>query len=114
MMHSYNNSYHRTIKMTPNQVNNDNEKKIRKIMYYSDNTESSKINYMIGDLVRISKLKGSFEKGYTRNWTREIFVIYKVLARNPIVFKIKDLNGEVIEGVFYNEELQKILKPEQE
>ena len=46
------------------------------------------------------------------NWSEEYFVIYKRLPRVPSVYKLKDLNGEDITGVFYEPQLQKITPPE--
>ena len=67
-----------------------------------------KPKFAIGDHVRISKYKRKvFDKGYTPNWTEEIFVIYKVLPTKPITFGIVDLMGEKIKGSFYEKELQK-------
>ena len=66
--------------------------------------------FKIGDKVRISKSKSIFEKGYTPNFTREIFYIHERLPRIPPVYRIKDYSDEVIKGVFYEEQLQKILK----
>ena len=34
--------------------------------------------FKIGDIVRIPKYKNIFVKGYTPNWSREIFMIKKV------------------------------------
>ena len=34
--------------------------------------------FKIGDVVRISKYKNIFAKGYTPNWSEEVFVIKKV------------------------------------
>ena len=42
----------------------------------------------------------------TPNWTEEVFVISEIRPTDPITYKIKDLNGEEIEGTFYREELQ--------
>ena len=65
-----------------------------------------------GDKVRISKCKRRvFDKGYTPNWTEELFEIDEVLNTKPVTYKIVDLMGEEIEGSFYEQELQ---KPEQE
>ena len=66
----------------------------------------------IGDIVRISKFKNIFAKGYTTNWWEEVFVIKK--AKNTVLwtFVINDLNGEEIVGTFYENELQKINKKE--
>ena len=58
--------------------------------------------FTIGDKVRISKYKRQvFDKGYTPNWTEEIFVIDKVLPTKPGTYSIVDLMGESIKGSFY-------------
>ena len=46
-----------------------------------------------------------FSKGYTKNWSREIFIIDFVLKTNPWTYEIKDLNGEKMRGSFYEKEL---------
>ena len=48
-----------------------------------------------------------FDKGYTPNWTEEVFVVDKVIPTKPVTYKIIDLLGEEIEGSFYEKELQK-------
>ena len=63
--------------------------------------------YKVGDRVRISKYKNIFAKGYTPNWSEEIFVIKKVKNTVPWTYVINDLNGEEIMGTFYEKELQK-------
>ena len=58
--------------------------------------------------VRISKYKRQvFDKGYTPNWTEEIFVIDKVLPTKPVTYRIVDLMGKAIKGSFYAQELQR-------
>ena len=60
------------------------------------------------DTVRKSKYKRkTFDKGYTPNWTEEVFIIDKIQSTNPITYKICDQEGEPIKGTFYKEELQK-------
>ena len=67
-----------------------------------------KPKFAIGDKARISKYKRKvFDKGYTPIWTEEIFVVDEVLLTKPVTNKIVDLVGEVIEGSFYDQELQK-------
>ena len=63
--------------------------------------------FKVGDKVRISKKKTTFEKGYTPRWTEEIFTVYSIKYTDPITYKITDLNGEEILGTFYEKELQK-------
>ena len=48
-----------------------------------------------------------FDKGFTPNWTEEIFVIDEILNTNPLTYKLVDLLGEKITGSFYEAELQK-------
>ena len=63
--------------------------------------------FKVGDHVRISKYKIIFAKGYTPNWSEEIFVIKKVKNTVPWTYVINDRNGEEITGTFYEKELQK-------
>jgi len=109
LLKNYNTSYHRTIKMAPLQVNSTNERKIlNKVFRLSDKTPVFK--FSVGDFVRISKVKRTFEKGYTPNWTEEIFKITHRLSRTPPVYRICDLKDEEISGIFYEQELLKIDK----
>ena len=48
-----------------------------------------------------------FDKGYTSNWTEEVYTIDKVQYTNQITYKLKDLNNEEIQGSFYEAELLK-------
>ena len=50
--------------------------------------------FKIGDIVRISKYKNTFVKGYTPNWSEEVFVIKKVKNTLPWTDVINDLNGK--------------------
>ena len=63
--------------------------------------------FKVDDHVRISKCKNIFAKGYTPNWSEEIFVISKIKNKVPWIYVINDLNGEEITGSFYENELQK-------
>ena len=62
---------------------------------------------ILGDHVRISKFKNVFAKGYTPNWSEEIFAVKKIKNTVPWAYIISDLNGEEIVGSFYEKELQK-------
>ena len=67
--------------------------------------------HKIGDLVRISKKKHVFEKGYLPNFTEEVFKIRKVISNHtPHRYELEDMAGEVIKGRFAPEELQKTIK----
>ena len=60
----------------------------------------------VGDRVRITRKKGTFEKGFTPNWTEEVFTISSVNATIPPTYTIKDTLGEPVQGTFYEQELQ--------
>ena len=63
--------------------------------------------FKIGDKVRVSLIKNTFEKGYTSNWSEEIFIIYDIKSSNVHYYFLKDLNGEKLDGSFYQQELLK-------
>ena len=66
----------------------------------------------MGDIVRVSKYKSIFSKGYTPNWSTELFRIDEVKITNPVTYLLDDLNGKSIAGGFYEYELQKVKDPE--
>ena len=104
----YNNRYHNTIKMKPIQVNKSNEKYIKENIY-SYNKTSKIPKFKINDLVRISlKRRDLFDKPTANiKWSEELFKIHSINKSNVITYKIKDLNNEIIDGIFYEKELQK-------
>ena len=97
----YNQTYHRTIKMKPVDVkdnaNIDFKKKV--------NDKDPK--FKVGDHVRISKYNNIFAKGYTQNWSEEVFAVSKIKNTVSWTYVINDLNGEEISGTIYGKELQK-------
>jgi hypothetical protein len=60
--------------------------------------------------VRLRKAKRTFKKGYLPNWTEELFTVVKCIETSPPVCLVKDDHGEILEGTFYAEELQKVIK----
>ena len=116
LVREYNNSYHRSISMTPEEATKpENYQKVYDSLYNRPNRKTLKQlrkeqtpTFNIGDKVRISVNKKLFTKGSTANWSEEIFEISDILyAKKPLVYKIKDLTDEEIEGTFYKEQLQK-------
>ena len=76
-----NNSYHRTIRKKPIDASKkSNENIVRK--NYNFEITNKKQKFKIGDKVRVSLLKNTFEKGYTSNWSEEIFIIYDIKTSN--------------------------------
>ena len=105
-VNEYNNTYHRTIKMKPVDVKDNT---------YIDSTELHSVEMdsnkdpklKDGDHVRISRYKSISAKGYTQNWSEEVFVIKKVKNTVPWTYVINYLNGEKIIETFYEKEPQK-------
>ena len=110
LVSSYNNTYHRSIKMKPSQVTKANEAQVWDTLYGNDVEKRVRFKFQAGDRVRISKVKRMFEKSYLPNFTEEIFTVYKRMARQVPVYKLKDDAGEILDGTFYEPELQKIIK----
>ena len=107
LIKKYNNRYHNTIKMKPIDVNKTNEKHIKNTVY-NYNITNKKPKFKINDIVRISlKRRELFDKP-TGNikWSEELFRIYKINKSNIITYKLKDMNNEIIKGIFYEKELQ--------
>lgn len=92
----YNDTKHRTIGMRPNDVNTHNQQMLLDTVYNhtvnNDTENQKKTKFRVGDHVRLSKYKHAFEKGYTPNWTTEIFKIRKVqFAQQPTTYLLEEL-----------------------
>ena len=109
LVQSYNNTHHRSIGMAPSQVSYRNQEQVWQRLYGHDGKGVPKLR--VSDRVRISKYKGKFEKGYAANWSEEMFTIHEVHPSDPPVYLLKDDLGEVLEGTFYEMELQKVSVP---
>lgn len=117
LMTSYNRTYHSSIKMTPEEAHQpEREPEVRRNLYGEDSRLPSRgwripdgaRPLKVGDKVKISKHAVTFDRGYLPNWTEEVFVIREVVSESPVVYRLEDLKGESILGVFYQEELQKV------
>ena len=100
IVNEYNNTKHNTIKMKPINIGDN------KIVYIDEHNEKDS-RIKIGDRVRTSKFKNIFAKGYTPNWSTEIFIVNKINDTVPYTYNLKDLNDEEIIGSLYDRELQK-------
>jgi hypothetical protein len=107
-----NHSINRMTGMRPVDVTHKNDQLVYKRLYNNSRIMRNKNNkrkpkYKIGDLVRISEERGAFYKGYTPNFSSEIFIISKILKRDQVVYKLKDLKSEDLTSIFYEGELVK-------
>ena len=97
-----NNTKHRITKMEPTDV------KDNTYIDFGKEVNDNDPKFKVGDHVRISKYKNIFSKGYTPNWSEEVFVTKKIKNAVPWTYVIDDLNGEEVTGTFYEKEFQKI------
>lgn len=123
--------------MKPNEVNASNEQYLRDTVYNykrlipQSNSSVAEIlsgdnfgqrrrqpnriypKFKIGDHVRLSRYRTVFEKGYTPNFTTEIFTIRKVQRNtDPITYLLSDYNNIEIKGSVYTEELTPVAQPD--
>ena len=60
--------------------------------------------------MKISKYKNTFSKGYTSNWSEEIFLIRKMKNTGSGTYLINDLNGEEIMGSFMRKSCKRLIR----
>jgi len=107
LIDNYNNSPHRGIqKYTPYQVYREGQ--MLDTIVEKPNAKPPK--FKVGDKVKISKQLGVFSRGYKPKWQPEIFEVAHVKKTIPHMYVIKDMKEEVIDGAFYEEELQKTIQ----
>ena len=93
--------------MTPSDARN--YQHVHNALYAKINARKATLpKFHVGDKVRITRRKGTFEKGFTPSWTEEVFTITSVKATNPPTYTIKDTLGEPLHGTFYEQKLQLI------
>ena len=100
---------HRSIDMAPSHVSYQNQEQVWQRLYGHDGKGVPKLR--VSDRVRISKYKGKFEKGYAVNWSEEMFTIHEVHPSVPPLYRLRDNLGEVLDGTFYEMELQTVSAP---
>ena len=120
---SYNHSTHRSIKMSPSEATSQDPYNVWRNQYGEKNqsslvkrqkktsvggTKYPKIyKFKLGDRVKISYLKKTWDREYSEKWTGEIFtIISRKLNQKIPMYQLKDYNNDVIESFFYEPELQ--------
>ena len=106
IVNKYKNTVHKTIKMKPIDITGDSYAE------YNEDFNKTDPKFNVVDNIRISKYKNTFAKGYTPNWSEEVFVINKIKNTVPWTYVISNLNGEEITRSFYEKELQKTSQKE--
>ena len=120
---SYNHSSHRSIKMQPSKAmsedpytvwSNQYGEKIQSSEAYQENKSSLRgtkypiiYKFKVGDRVKISYLKSTWDREYSEKWTGEIFtIINRKLNQEIPMYQLKDYNNDIIDSFFYEPELQ--------
>ena len=98
---TYNNNIHSTKNMTPVDASN-NPDKVKNYVKSTKATPKLKVGDFVGNAD-----KRNISKGYTSNWTRELFKVNEVLKTQPPTYRIEDINGETMEGKYNKRELLK-------
>ena len=77
-------------------------------MIYTYNIANKILKFKINDAVRMPlRRRELFDKPSSNiKWSEEFFKIHSINKSNFITYKIKDMNNEIIQGIFYEKELQ--------
>ena len=129
LVSNYNHQPHSSLKeMTPSQVTQSNESLVWKQLYVDSlkkkkpvkkevkkekkkRSKRMQFKFKVGDYVRISHIKHTFQRDYQEKWTEEIFIVNQRIIRQGLpLYKLKDYANDPIEGTFYSAELQKVNK----
>ncbi|XP_018308358.1 uncharacterized protein [Mycetomoellerius zeteki] len=111
LVSDYNARKHRTIGMRPIDVTSAIADRLL-ITVYNHIKIAAPARFKVGDSVCVSKFKTIFKKGYTSNWTTEVFKIIKVQQTNPVTYLLEDTRGKPIVGGFYEYELHRVANPD--
>src|SRR6218665_960646 len=106
----YNDARHSSIKMSPKDASMKKNKTIvwRNLNSINNlNSEPIKPKFPVGDKVRITNKKTTFEKDDTARWSEETFTVTKISYTDPPTYKISDYNGDEAQGAFKELGLQK-------
>ena len=122
VVESYNNTVHSSLGRTPASINEDNEHESRYEQYTIRQKRSSgrkkvvkkKIKprpyvFKLGQKVRVTHVRNVFDREYSQKWTGELFKVKRRFKRDGLpVYGLEDWSGEVIQGTFYEPELQAV------
>lgn len=106
LMKDYNKTVHSSIGKSPQEASKKkNEKAL--LVDQAQEPEKDKPKLKLDDWVRISRVKGTFEKGYHPNWSFEIYRVVGIDPQKPVLYYLDDFYGEAVHGGFYEAEVQK-------
>ena len=116
LVKNYNHRPHTSLSgRAPADINRANEAIVWKEMYVDTVIKQRKkpFCFKVGDTVRISHARYTFQRDYHQKWTQELFVVVE-RRRKGIhrLYKLVDQLQDAVDGLFYETELQKVQKPD--
>jgi hypothetical protein len=100
LVKTYNSRRHRSIGLTPEQGEKDENKFHIQLMhqkYYNKITRTKKIKFVIGDRVRVAKERQAFHRGYKPQSVEEIYFVDKVnKSRRRVTYELATYSGEKV------------------
>lgn len=108
LVDEYNSRKHRTLGMSPKEARKpENEPQILVSQTWShfNPVIDKKPKFKVGDWVRMSRLKGTFEQGFLPSYGFEALQVVEVDPAEPVMYRLKDWLGEELDGRFYESEL---------
>ena len=113
LVKSYNESFHRSMKEKPINGTADNAYEIWCKLYGLKKNTAKPPKCKVGDKVRLNKKFRLFKKSYLPQWTEEVFLVKKIYTTQPVVtYKLTEWDGEDIKGTFYEQDVQKVVVPD--
>lgn len=107
---NYNLTPHSATGYPPLEVNDENRDEVYKKLYPLK-TVTVVCRLKIGDKVRKIIEKDTWKKGYTQNWSEEIYEIATVRQSNTVCYyKLQHINGEKIPGIYYYYQLNLVAR----
>ena len=111
MVNSYNNTKHSSIKMTPVQASDEkNKNRVWMNLNGKDRTNPEKPKFSVGDKVRITKKKSSFEKGFTPRWTERFLLCHRFSIQIHPPIKYPTIMVKKYKAHFMNRKCKKRIK----
>lgn len=106
---TYNRTKHRVLGMAPSEVNRSNERELWLKQYGKYLYAKKDPIFKIGDKVRLTKYKRTFNRSFFSNWKREVFQVARILYTKPIMYVLVDKDNELLTGGVYEQEMSKVV-----
>ena len=119
ILESYNNTKHSSIRMKPSEVTIDNQDIAFNNLYGGksylemlNEARSKKLKFKLGDFVRLKVEKQTFERGYSKSWSDQVFRVNRIITSGQVpTFYIRDSMNQELPRKYYTQDLQKIGAP---